>query len=216
MQRNRLALALAILTLVIYTVLSLVCRDFVRDNIVIPIAFLVWIAVQIIRSIHQGILLAGLIVFGFASVIVILLGIWEIAPSRDRPVPLRLGRSRYRFWLACCHNMYNSHYSLDMMSSELRQFLLSVLACQEHRDASEVEKLIAQGSLDVPPAVYDLIVARRLAGTDSSAEQHSIASRLRGYLRRRPALGDSPARDAIDRRLAEVIAYIEEQLEGTQ
>jgi hypothetical protein len=216
MQRNRLALALAILTLVIYAVLSLAFQDFVRENIVIPIAFLVWIARQVIRSIHQTILLSGLILIGFVIAIMSLRAIWEITPPLKKPVPLRPVQSRYRFWLGRCGSMYRSDYSLDMMSSELRRLLLSVLSYQEHRSTSEVENLIIQRGLDVPPAVYDFIVMRRLAEPDDSAARNMFLARLREYLRRRFALGELPGRDEIDQHLEQIIAYIEDRLEGTQ
>ncbi len=78
---------------------------------------------------------------------------------------------------------------------------------------NEVENLIAQGSLDVPPAIYDLVVTRRLV---RAAVKDDFFSRLREAARQRFAQGPSPASDEIDERLEQVIAYIEDRLEGRQ
>lgn len=216
MQRKRLALTLAVLTLLIYAVLMLAYRDFVRQNIVVPIVLLVWIAAQAIRGLHQAILLGVLIAAGMVIAIFSLLEFWHLVPASSRAAPPRSSPSRYKFWLGRCRSMKRGSYSLEITASELRRFLLSLLSYQEHQDTSEVENQVAQGSLEVPPAVYDLIVMRRLAGPDSSAAQGGVFARLREAVQQRFSLGETPAGDEIDQRLEQVIAYIEDRLEGTK
>ena len=144
MQRKRFALALIVLTLIIYAVLALVYQDFVRENIVVPVASLVWMAALVIRSIPQAMLLTILILASFAIAVMGLQEIWEDAPRLKMPAAPRSGQSRYRFWLRRYRHMHRSAYYLDDVSSEMRRLILRVLSSQEHRAASEIEDLVIE------------------------------------------------------------------------
>jgi hypothetical protein len=212
-KRDRFILLLTVLTLVIFAVLALVYRDFVREEIVIPIYYLLWLVSQAIRSIPQVGCLAGAVIVGGVIAFLGVHRLWVPAsPSPEHKAPTTR-TSRYRFWLRRCQQMGSSAFFLDDMSSELRRFLLNVLAYQEHREAREMEKLIAQGVFDVPPAVRELVASRRLGDEEEIDTRGGIFARLWKRLWQSMASSKIPAEDGVEQQLEQVITYLEERLE---
>ncbi|MBN1312057.1 MAG: hypothetical protein JXB30_11620 [Anaerolineae bacterium] len=214
MKRDRFILLLSVLTLAIFAVLALVYRDFVREDIVIPVFYLLWIVVRIIRSVPQAGCLAGAVIAGIVIALLGLYRLWEPEPRPTRRPAPTTSPSRYRFWLRRCRQMDSSAFFLDDMSSEMRRLLLSVLAYQEHRDTSEMERLIVRGAFDVPPAVRDLVTSRRLGDLAKLNKQKGVLARLWERLWRGSASSQLPAENAAEQQLEQVVAYLEERLEA--
>ncbi|MBN1429910.1 MAG: hypothetical protein JXB07_16190 [Anaerolineae bacterium] len=210
MKRERYFLLLTVLTLIIFAVLALVYRDVVRQSIVIPIYYLLWIIFQAFLGIPQTGCLAIFALMGLGVAIMGVRSIREPRPAKREPIIPITSQSRYRFWLKRCQQLDRSMFFLDDTASELRRFLLNVLAYQEHRDTLEMESLIAEGTFDVPPAVRDLVAERLLGHSPERNTRSTFFSRFweRLFSRRKPSTGGE-----VNRQLEQIISYLEERLE---
>jgi hypothetical protein len=213
MKRERLLLGFSVLTLGIFVVLALVYPDFVRESIVVPVLFLVWVLVLLVRAFPQAACLLALVVAGLAIAVASLQRTRKPIWFPSVRSPRAAEQSRYRFWLRRCRQMSRSAFFMDDVSAEMRRLLLSVLAYQEHRTISEVEEMLVQGALDAPPAVRDLTIDRHLAGSEEVASQMGLLTRLWERLSGRAAARRLSAAGAGYQQLEQIILYLEERLE---
>jgi hypothetical protein len=197
--------------LLLAAVLGLGLRNFVRSVIVIPLAYVAWLAGILIRSTPQ-IVFWGLLLLLVA--IVALRRLWVVPARRQRSIHGELSipkKERVGFWAILTFQAHGD-YSRSRLADLFRRLALSVLAFREQVDLPTLESRIASGEVDLPPELQPF-----LSHTRPRPRKDGV-SRLwtRGGGIRPP--WTQPRSDAFRRLppaspLEDAVTYLEEQLE---
>ena len=133
MNSNKTRLAFAVMTIaLVFAILSLIFWDFVREAIVIPIYYLIWVGTLILKSIPQAAYLVLLILIG------LVIGTNALRSIRVKPIvqhhPQNYSKAstRYWFWRKLLTYFNRSQVSWDSFAWEARKLTLSILAYHWH------------------------------------------------------------------------------------
>jgi len=203
--RKRALLIVGILTTIIFFILVLVYRDAIRENVVIPAYFAVWLVRQVVYSIPQILCLFGLGILSLGMAVYALRGLARPVKLPTDPPPPIEEPTRYRFWKRRFRSFGSSAFFLSSLGIELRRLFLSIIAYQEHCDMWDLERQIVNGEYEVPPDIQDFIAKREL-GTVSG--EWSIWDSLRRLFR-----GRSADDVYLQNRLDKILTYLENRLE---
>lgn len=203
---------MAALALIGVGALTLALRDTVREAVVIPLAYAVWLTDVLLRSLPQGLFLALLLII---SVVIVLRGLLQSGGRSDQmPFQPVSGRSRSRLgiWMRQLRNLDRSQFAREQTAQEMRNLVLRVLAQTYHLDPNEAMARVRSGAISVPPEIAALLrnwqswmdIERRDGGSPIAR----LWQRLRNAL--------SPARQSpdnsvasLDDKLKVAIDYIE-------
>lgn len=207
----RIVLAVLVVAL-IFGILTLLFWDFVRDTIVVPIYYVVWLGGLVLKSIPQGIFVGILSLIGL---LIALNTLSRIQLRRDERNPER-GRiqadTRYQHWRRLSDNLYASRFSRNMFFADARKLIVSVLAYEQGIDAAEVTPLMRSGALEVPESIRALFQQSEIQDSMSApTPSENIVRRLR----RRLGGQASPLNPQIDSLTADIIGFVEQHLEIT-
>ncbi len=205
MKVRRTWLGLALLaTLFIFSVLTLVAWDFIREAVVIPLTYLIWLGGLILKSIPQEIYLIGLIIVA-AAIALNTLNKLQRKPANARFASTESGdASRYRLWLRLYTAAPASEYSRLELARETRKLIVSVLAHQDGLTQPEVEQKIVSGAIPVPAIIRQLFQERDLMSTPRPSPR---------FWRRLIRKTDRPSDPLLDQSLEEIVQFIENRLE---
>jgi hypothetical protein len=194
----------------VFGVLTLLYWNFIRDTIVLPIYYLLWISSHILKSIPQEAYLAFLI---FASIIISINTVQSIrvkqitrSPGGNQPQV----HTRYLHWRRLCANLYYNWFSRNQFALEARQLLLAILAYQAEIDTSEVEAMVRDGTLCVPDSIRNLVQDKAIQDPrpTTNSTKKAILRLRRAFLR-----VDSQNDPQIDSQVVEIVSFIEHCLE---
>lgn len=204
-------------------VLTLALRDVVRESVVIPLAYAVWLADLLLKSLPQSLFLAVLVL---VSAVVVLRGLLYTSPLPRQFVPRqdRGGfRSRLDFWTRRLNALDASPFAQEQSAQEMRNLVLRALADQ--LDPDEVAAAVRNGALAVPPEVGALLLNWRDWLSDDAAASPRASpgawwkrlrwerlrwERLREVLRTDRRSAAESAR--INRKLEAVVEFLETQV----
>ena len=205
MKTKRAWLGVALLaTLMIFSVLTLVAWGFVRDVLVVPLTYLIWLGGLILNAIPQEVYLIGLIII---AGIIALNTLNRLQRKTLNPgfVKARPGdASRYQFWFRLWTTAPTSEYPRLELARETRRLIISVLAYQEGLTPAEVEQKIVSGDLAVPVTIKQFIHDRDFTFT--------LPPQRRFWQRFRPT-ADTPSDPLLNQSLEEILRFIENRLE---
>jgi hypothetical protein len=184
--------------------------DTLREMLVIPVYYLVWLAGLLINSIPQGVFLAILVavcaVFAMAVV-------GKIRPQPANKPLIMVGdvsESRYRFWSRRYDYLNQSRFLGDDFAFELRKLLMAILAYQEGLEKEEIEIRVASESFPVPEAVKYLITHRSLVTSDNEKER---VPQLLKRVQKRLGVRDRIRSAQICNNVEQIIEYLNDRLE---
>ncbi len=209
LSRPRIALAI-LLVAFIFGAVTLLYWDFVRDTIVVPVYYSLWVGNLVLNSIPQAVFVG----------IVILIGVYLGASAlRSIPASRSAGQpsvnratvdTRYLHWRRLSDNLHTSRFSRSLMVSDTRKLILSILAYEQGIDPAEAAVLIRRGEISLPENLHSLFQPSTI--NDPAPEYRLLADWLQ---RLRRALGQTdPAQFAeADQLVEECIAFIEQHLE---
>ncbi len=208
---KRLERSLALLgILIIFGSLTLFFWNFVRDTIVIPIYYLIWVAGLLLMSLPQAVFLAVLVCIG------IFIGLNTLGRMQVKSAPSRreslaaLGRSRYQSWMRLCLGLPLNSLNRTDFVREARHLVLAVLSFQEGMDLDQVEQLVANRSLLVPEAVRRLILSDEILVSESRVNWlGKLVAKFRRWFHR----GLSQKDPAMEQQVIEIIHFLEYRLE---
>ena len=220
-QRVFIILAIALLALLATGIVALGLRDFVSQVIVQPVAYVLWLAGLILRSIPES-------MFWGLVVAIAVLAAWHNLGAaraalfaRRRPAAPVTADQPDRSILASMFDdlarMRDSTFVREKVAFELRGLLVKLLAYREREPAAIIERRLRDGSLETPPEVSTLLADWQhwLSGPPAgpwARRWQQILIRL-GLARPDPH-GPLVSYEARDARLAEVIAYMEQIVGG--
>jgi hypothetical protein len=202
--RTRFAAAFIAVALVL-GILTLVFWNFVRDAVITPIYYSLWVGGLLLNSVPQAIFL------GILVLICAVIGLNALANStggkgrasrQPPPTPLE---SRYTHWERLCANMYMGQFSRHLFISDARRLILSVLAFEYRADAHQVEAMLRSGEIVVPERIRSLVL-----GNDASLSSPALSG-IEAWLAR--LRGTPKADPQVDALLEEIITFVEDHLE---
>lgn len=211
MKRDRVKIGLTFLLIIfVFSVLTLLFWDFVRDTIVVPVYYVMWLGGLVLNSIPQGLYLAIFLL------ICLYLGLNTVERIRAKPVVENVpqtkgqGETRYHRWRSICSSLSASGFYRNSFAWEARKLVLSMLAYDRGIDVTEAESLVKEGKLDVPETIRELIENREFR------PYQPPVNRLRMLLKRLRLLRtDEPTDPYLERLVVEVITYLESYVETT-
>jgi hypothetical protein len=202
---KRVWLGVAVLaTLFIFSVLTLVAWDFVREAIVVPLAYLLWLGGLILKSISQEIYLVGLIIVAGVIALNTLNKLQRKSAGTRFSSTGSDDASRYRLWLRLCAAAPANEFSRLELARETRQLIVSVLAYQDGLTQAEVEQKIVSGALPMPDTVRTLFHERDLISTPRPTPRF-----WQRFIRRT----DKQSDPLLNQSLEEIAQFIENRLE---
>jgi hypothetical protein len=211
---KRLAWLLAPL-LVLVIVLTILLTDFVREAIVVPISYILWLGNLVLKSISQILLWAWLPVIAFFIALRSL-----STAKKDKPIGIVSEaetryprRQRVDFWVIQIHQNHG-YFGRTRFAEHLGRLILDILAYQERITPWEIEQRIENGDLEVPPEVRSYLHEKRRRYSEGSG---GLYQRLRRWLKNAVTIlikGRSSVRPASHHPdLETVVAFLEKQLE---
>ncbi len=203
LDKGKIGLAFVLVVFVL-SVLTLLFWDFVRNAIVVPIDYLIWVGGLIIRSIPQEVYLAAFVLIS------VVLSLNTIDRIRSKPANRNYeqsppqGDTRYHRWRHLSGKQSVSPFYRDIFTTEARNLILSMLAYDLGIDSAEAETRVSNGRLEVPERIRDLIEKRDIR------IQPRPSSRIQAALRwLRLLKADAPSDPQLDSLVAEVIDFVE-------
>jgi hypothetical protein len=163
MKVDRAKIGLAVLlTLLVFGVLALLFWDFIRDTIVIPLYYLLWIGDLILKSLPQGAYLVALVLISIG------ISVSTVRKLRRQPVnsnsikPPVQTASQYGQWRNLYRNISTSQFARNQFQSEARRLVLAMIAYERGIDIAEAESLVRRGAIPVPEAIRQLVQKREI------------------------------------------------------
>jgi hypothetical protein len=198
---NRLALLGLILLLI--GLLALIISGAVREVVVIPLLFLLWLMRVLYESIPQVVLWVGFL--AIAAIVA-----WKsLAAPRATPPGLALTpivRAPVAAWAGMFQRAANDRYARWLLAQRMGQLALELLASQEQRAARGVWQYLHDESLDIPLAVRSYLQA----GTRMYRPAPPLWRRWRAWIARQV-----PHPDPLDLDPEEIIQFFEHQVNST-
>lgn len=199
---------LVALVLLVTAALTFLLRDTVREAIVIPMAYALWLGDILLRSLPQGLLLGLLIVICLAILIRAALRGESMQPEPRAAVITGHHHSRLLFWARQLSRLEDSQFAVEKLAAELKKVILNLLTAQENLTEDEVIDAVRSGALAVPANIRTLIVRPQEWMTAQPAMGFEVLLR---WLRPKRAPKVNPEQT---RKIEEVIAYIEARVNG--
>jgi hypothetical protein len=198
------------ITLIINLVLAVVFRDFIRENVLIPILYLVFYTRLFLKSLGETCLWPLMII------LVVLISIRffylrkkghpKVYGYREEPGPVEDGR--VAFWMRFIKHKSLGMENLSLVAFRLKELVSSVIAYQENLSQNELEDAVSQGSLRIPGEIQIYLDPKNQVMA-VSPHKASLIEQIMGWFRARSV----PNQNSANADLRQVVQYLEEQLE---
>jgi len=196
--------------LAIFSTLTWFFWDFVRDGIVVPIYYLIWLIGLILNSIPQGVFLILLIFVCFMIALNTIFKFQYRQYSQSASRYRSMGGGRYHFWNRLLANLWTNSFSRDEFALEARKLILEILSYQEGVDIHRIEQMVAENKISVPASVMQLVLSRKLQFPPEKG--NSVRRKIARFLRR-SFQEDTLGEQMVDEQTKEIIHFIEVRLE---
>ena len=210
----RLLVLLLAPSVLLVAALTLVLRDWVRDAIVTPVLFILWLGGLLIKSTPQWVFWGVFLVLALLILANSLGTGKRLDQNVDRAEPERPRRERVLFWAKQIRWRARRDFSPVGSAEPLRRLVLEVVAFQERLSLTEVEQRLESGELNVPLAIRAYLQYRPAPVPLSSMGfwemlRHRWLNWISGLTHTRSFAQSSP----FDGELESVIQFLEGRLE---
>jgi hypothetical protein len=210
MMQNRRVIILIAVILFVNLGLAIIFRDFIRENVLIPILYLFWYIRLFLKTLGETCLwpLALLILVGFS---------FYILRKNKKPAQTDRGYSeahvqveegRVAFWMKYIRRQSIGIENLSFISFRMKELVLSVLAYQENLTNAEVESEMDQGKMVVPKELQKMIQPPDHA-IEPVTRSASLKNKILRWFRTRTNSKQSADNPEMDK----LVRYLEAQLE---
>lgn len=185
--------------------LMLGLRNFVRETLVPPLSYTIWLIGILAQTIPQLWLWTGLIV------IALILAMRSLDRER-RPSPPVVGKSAYPaqgridVWAERIDMLLKGKYSRHRFGYFIGKLILDVLSHEERLHFRDIERRLEQGEMDTPPAVRDYLFSRLRPGLNEA--KPNLLTRLKRFLRL-----EKPLTAQLSAELETIVKFLENQME---
>jgi len=186
LSRRRIILLAVLLVFVLGA--GLLLRDFVRDNILLPVIDLGWLVWVEMMTVPQVVFWAVFLLLAVSVAARSLSGGPARAPAVAAGPVRSVQPSRYYHWQVGLEAMPHSPFSRDRMERELQTLVLQMLAEQQRTDFESLRARQMRGELDLAgegPAIQGLFALT--VGRGGFPEQPPLLRRLWARLLGRPS-----------------------------
>jgi hypothetical protein len=149
MKNRAFLFALLIGALVMGVGLAVFFRDWVRNEIALPISYVFWTLGLLLQSIDQAVYW-GLLVT--AGCLITFYALWPETLIRSQTEPARPSaiQTRYHQWHTYFSNLDESRFAGDSLAREMVRFTVMVLGYQQNLSADEIYRQIDSGEIALP------------------------------------------------------------------
>jgi hypothetical protein len=157
--------------------LLLIQGDFIRQSIAVPLSYAFWIGILILRAVPQVVFWVLLILIGLRIAGDSLFSNPRVLQYQKLPVEYSK-RDRVDFWLAQIYRP-NGIYAVIRFGEFFKRLILEVLAHQYRMGPSQVETLLRNKTLEVPPELYAYVTKEEF---HESPGFPNLLSRLKQFI----------------------------------
>jgi hypothetical protein len=186
-------------------------RDFFQENILIPLLRLFWVIGLLIKSLDQVCIWgAGLLLVASFSLFVFFRNTSEHSPQGRTGSLTAVRRARIQFWRN--HLRLNSADVIPsrFLSAEMRRLVIEVIAYLYQLNPIEAGRLIREGKIEVPAAVWAVL---EIAESPGGTYPFLVNLVRQAWFNLRKWMHPVDPRSLA--RFEEIAAYLEETLGGT-
>jgi hypothetical protein len=159
MMQNRRVIILIAVILFVNLILAIIFRDFIRENILIPILYLFWYIKLFLNSLGE-ICLWPLALIILVAISLLILRKKKKTVETDRgysEAPGKVEEGRVAFWMKYIRRQSMGIENPSFSSFRMKELALSVLAYQENLTNSELETEIDEGRVFVPKELQNIL-----------------------------------------------------------
>lgn len=208
--KNRRTILLLFVILIVNLALAIIFRDFIRENVLIPLLYLFWIIRLLLKSLGETCLWPVLMII-LALISLRLLRVKQKDRQRVRDFYKEAPRQeegRVSFWMKYIRRKTKGVESLSFTSFRLRELVLSVLAYQQNLASSELETKLSRGEIIVPEMVGEIVFQQEQAISPRERSRSIFSSLLKWFKIRSLPETEQTASD-----LRALVQFLEERLE---
>ena len=184
--------------------LTLAVRRFVRDVLAMPIAEMLWFVEIAFNSIPQIIIWMGLLL------IVIVIALQSLSRTRRRvsgkPQSSTPRLGRVAMWADRIDMLLKGNYSRYRFGYYIGRLILDVLSHEEQVSYRDVEIMLEQETLTLPPLVEEYLMSRL---KPALATRPSLIERIKQFF----GLEQFPS-SSLNREIESVVAFLEAETGG--
>jgi hypothetical protein len=176
--------------------LAWLLQAYLQDLLIVPVAYIVWLAPQLFKSLNQAALLVLATILGALNLTVLLIKAWE-PPSETSPEIISQGR--VSAWLDLLPLARQKGFVGQMPIRQLSLLLVNVLEGREQQSRGEIWAHLRAGTLPVAPEIQEYLQ------TGQSRREKRVAV----------APGDEHRQDAayIDPEVEALVHFLEDYME---
>jgi hypothetical protein len=213
-------IVISITFLVLVLVFLLFGGEFIRENIVVPFEYDLWLAKIAIRSIPQYIFVA--IICGIALIFVLyslLAGKQKQGRKPEDKEFIRNRSERVVFWMTQIRVMQRGNYSLVRFSDFFGRLIFDILSYTGRINPDHFEEKLIDGTLDVPPDILSFLKLRSMRfsyekSTNFFIRLKEALSRLLYFEKDSTTTGSTAEKVASQKaELQLAVSYLEHELE---
>ncbi len=210
---RRILILLLALLLPLTLLVMLWLRDFVRESILIPLAYLFWLAGILIRSTPQALFwIIGLLI----GLVIAIRSLYAARKPVEEPLSREMQtppRHRVAFWTVQV-KLAREGYSRARFADFFTKLALEVMAFREQASPSEIEERLQRGELSTPPEIAAYLDASRLSSSGEGVNLFAwLIQSLRQWLRDLAAPGRKARAPTHREELKTALGYLEDLLE---
>jgi hypothetical protein len=185
----RTILILVAILLALAIPLMFLLENFVRDAILLPIAYITWLLGIIVDALPQSYILAGLVALG------IYIAIRSLERGRNNRTQQEYRefyvRGNLTLWADRLRLVARGSYSKQRFRYHLGRLALNVLAHEYRISSSELANRIREGSFEVPDELQLYVESAVNSQHMTRRFRFQILTRFLAWLRRRLGLGQA-------------------------
>ena len=210
MMQNRRVIILIAVILFVNLVLAIIFRDFIRENVLIPILYLFWYIRLFLKTLGETCL--------WPLALVILIGIFfyilrknKKSAQADRgysEAPGQVEEGRVAFWMKYIRRQSMGIENLSFSSFRMKELVLSILAFKENLTNAELESEFEQGRVVVPKELQNLIQSPDHA-IEPMTRSASLMNKILRWFHTRSNSNQNTDNPELDK----LVRYLEAQLE---
>ncbi len=142
--------------------LMFLLEDFIRDAIVLPLAYLAWLVGTVLGALPEGCLLLPVVGLGAFLAVRSLQRRQESAPSAKAPPRVSIGIARV--WLERIEHVAAGSYSRERLEHYVGQFVTSVIGYENRMSPREALRATESGEIRIPDNVRRYVYAAFQSG----------------------------------------------------
>jgi hypothetical protein len=209
MQNRRVVILISVI-LFVNLILAIVFRDFIRENVLIPILYLFWYIRLFLRSLGE-ICLWPIILVILVVISLIILRQKKKLEQVERGFPEaadQVEEGRVAFWMKYIHRQSMGIENLSFISFRMKELVLSVLAYQENLTTAELEFELDRGNISIPEELRNIMQSKDQA-IKSMTRSASLKNRVLRWFRSQ----SKSSQGADNPEMVKLVRYLEAQLE---